>query len=373
MKYIEIIVLFCFFSGCSPKEFSIISESDFKYVYQGETIELYTLRNENGLVCQLTNFGARVVSLYAPNRDGELDDIVVGYGTGRDFVEKEEYYFGAIIGRYGNRISDAAFSLQGQDYRLEVNDGENHLHGGSNGFHRQVWSVESVTESEIVFSHLSKDMEDGYPGNVDVKVRYQLKEDNQLKIEYFAQTDKATILNLTNHSYFNLKGKGRGDVTDHLLLINSDAYLPVDDNLIPIGISKVEGTPFDFRIATTIGKRIEDKHPQLEKGNGYDHSWVLRSNSNELFWAAKVIDVGSGRRMDVYTNEPGIQFYSGNFLDGSVVGKGDSEIGKRCGFCLETQHFPDSPNNPDFPCTVLSTDALYYSVCVYQFTIVADS
>ncbi|HYQ58658.1 MAG TPA: aldose epimerase family protein [Draconibacterium sp.] len=369
MKYLGILTLMLMMFGCSQPEKAPLGLSGdaFSADYEGKTIELYTLKNDNGLVCQLTNFGARVVTLFTPDKNGEMGDVIVGYGTGQDFVEKTENFYGAIIGRYGNRIGNGVFSIDGVEYQLNKNDGNNHLHGGGNGFNRQIWDVESQSESEIVFTLVSPDMDSGYPGTVDVKVKYQLTADNELKIEYFASTDKKTILNLTNHTYFNLKDGGRSSINDHLMYINADKYTPVDGGLIPTGeLAPVAGTPFDFTTPTAIGDRVDAEDQQIEYGNGYDHNWVLNTdNVNDL--AAKVVDPVSGRTMEIYTNEPGIQFYGGNFLNGRVAGKYDINIGHRAAFCMETQHFPDSPNKENFPSVIVNPGDEYYSICIYKF------
>jgi aldose 1-epimerase len=367
-----VLILMSIFVGCVQNDkITTISADNFKYTLNGSEIKLYTLENSSGMICQLTNFGARVVSIYTPDKNGTMGDVVVGYGTGKDFVEKKENYFGTTVGRYGNRIGNAVFSIDSVEYNLEKNDGENHLHGGSNGFHRQIWDVENVRGNEITFSYTSPDMEGGYPGNVKVKVKFQLTDNNELKIEYFAETDKPTILNLTNHTYFNLKDAGKSSINGHELTINADLYTPVDSGLIPTGeLADVSGTPFDFRNSTAIGERVDEDHPQLKAGMGYDHNWVLNTNNDETVLAAKVVEPESGRVLEVYTNEPGLQFYGGNFLDGTIAGKNGIKFGRRSAFCLETQHFPDSPNKPEFPDVNLLPGEEYYSVCIYKFTTV---
>ncbi|WP_346863436.1 aldose epimerase family protein [uncultured Draconibacterium sp.] len=370
MKYLSVFILALLLWNCSEKkaEFKTISEQDFNTTYKGEEVKLYTLENSNGLICQLTNFGARVVSLYTPDKDGNLGDVVVGYGTGDDFINKKENFFGAIIGRYGNRIGEGRFVIDETEYLLEKNDGANHLHGGSDGFHRQVWTVENQSGNEITFSLLSPDMAGGYPGNVQVQVKYQLTDANELEIEYFAETDKATVLNLTNHTYFNLTDAGKSSINDHKLTINADYYTPVDGGLIPTGeLAAVAGTPFDFTTATAIGDRVNNEDEQLVKGKGYDHNWVLNTNNDIAAMAAKVEDPVSGRVMEVYTIEPGIQFYGGNFLDGTIEGKYGISVDFRGALCLETQHFPDSPNKPEFPSVKLMPGEKYHSLCIYKF------
>ena len=371
MKYLGLIALIFMVFSCTQEEAPVgISNEAFSYDYNGKKIELYTLKNDNGVVCQLTNFGARVVSLYAPDKNGELADVIVGYGSGKEYVEKKENFYGAVIGRYGNRIGDAKFSIDGVEYPLEKNDGENHLHGGTNGFHRQVWDAKQISDTEVDFSLVSPDMETGYPGTVTVKVKYQLTTANELKIEYFATTDKKTVLNLTNHSYFNLKDGGRTSINDHLMYLNADYYTPVDGGLIPTGeLAAVAGTPFDFTNPTAIGARVEADDEQLKLGGGYDHNWVLNTKNDVATLAAKVVEPESGRVLEVYTNEPGIQFYGGNFIDGKVAGKNDIKYGFRSAFCLETQHFPDSPNKPEFPSVIVNPGDEYYSVCIYKFDV----
>ena len=369
MKYLGIIALIIMVFGCAQEEATVgISSEDFAFDYNGKAIELYTLKNDNGLVCQLTNFGARVVSLYTPDKNGKLADVIVGYGSGKDYVEKPANFYGAVIGRYGNRIGGAKFSIDSVEYQLQKNDGANHLHGGTNGFHRQVWDAEQISDSEVDFSLVSPDMETGYPGTVTVKVKYQLTAKNELKIEYFATTDKKTVLNLTNHSYFNLKDGGRTPIIDHLLYLNADYYTPVDAGLIPTGeLAAVAGTPFDFTTLRVIGDSIKVDNAQLKLGGGYDHNWVLNTNDDVNALAAKVVEPVSGRVMEVYTNEPGIQFYSGNFINGRIAGKEDIKYGFRSALCLETQHFPDSPNKPEFPSVIVNPGDKYYSVCIYKF------
>lgn len=369
MKWLTVFIISLIVTSCTPKEeLTIISSNDFAFNYKDKSIKLFTLENENGLICQLTNFGARVVSIYTKDKNGNYRDIVLGYASGRDFVEKPENYFGATIGRYGNRIGNARFMIDGVEYDLDKNDGDNNLHGGRNGFHRQVWELECANKSTIVFSYASPDMESGFPGTVKVKVKYQLTVSDELKIEYFASSDKNTILNLTNHTYFNLKDAGISTTNNHLLHINADKYTPIGKDLISTGeLATVEGTPFDFRKSTTIGDRVDTKHTQLEAGMGYDHNWVLNTNCDVSILAAKVTEPESGRVLEVYTNEPGIQFYGGNFLDSTVIGKNGIAYQHRSAFCLETQHFPDSPNKTEFPSVILDKGEEYYSVCIYKF------
>jgi aldose 1-epimerase len=287
------------------------------------------------------------------------------------YLNSNEIYYGALIGRYGNRIANGRFELNDTVYELVQNNGVNHLHGGTKGFNDVVWKAAQADSQTLVLTYTSPHMEEGYPGNLDVKVQYQLTDENELKIEYWATTDRPTPVNLTHHSFFNLKGAGNGTINDHILQINADLYTPVDSGLIPTGaLETVEGTPMDFRMPVAIGDRIDDDFQQLEYGGGYDHNWVLFPAENDLSFAARVVEPESGRILEVYTNEPGMQFYGGNFLDGSDTGKDGKTYDFRTSFCLETQHFPDSPNQENFPSTILNPGEEYYSVCVYKFGVV---
>lgn len=352
----------------SPK---LIDASDFEEEINGAKTGLYTIRNQNGLRATFTNYGQRLVSLYVPGRSGEMEDVVLGFSSLERYRSAKEKYFGATIGRYGNRISRGRFSLGGKIYQLETNNGENHLHGGTGGFHNVVWKAEQNARNQLVFSRTSPHMEEGYPGNLKVKVVYTLTDQNELKINYEAESDRNTIVNLTHHSFFNLAGAGDGQINDHILMINGDHYTPVDAGLIPTGeINPVVGTPFDFTKPKAIGQDLESEHQQLRYGQGYDHNWVLNlepKNQDGLVLAARVVEPISGRTMEVYTNEPGLQFYGGNFLDGKTVGKGGEIYSYRGAFCLETQHFPDSPNQPSFPEVTLDAGEVYKSTCVYKF------
>lgn len=346
----------------------LIDEAIFKTEHDGKTMELFTLKNANGVVAQITNYGGKVVNLWTPDRNGDFGDIVNGYATPAEYLNTTEIYYGTLIGRYGNRIAKGQFTLNDSVYTLATNNAPNHLHGGVKGFNNVVWDAKKVDEQTLELTYLSIDGEEGYPGNLNVKVVYTLTNDNELKIEYWATTDKTTHVNLTHHSFFNLKGAGNGDINDHVLTINADGFTPVDSTLIPTGeIAPVEGTPFDFRTATAIGARIAEEHQQLKYGGGYDHNWVVNKAESGLNYAAKVVEPASGRTMEVLTNEPGLQFYGGNFMTGKDVGKGGKAYAYRGAFCLETQHFPDSPNKPEFPTTVLNPGQEYYSVCVYKF------
>lgn len=335
---------------------------------QGKETKLFQLINKNGAKLFVTNYGARVVALTVPNRDHILTDVVLGYDSLKSFQKKGEPFFGAIIGRYGNRIAKGKFSLAGNTYQLQLNDGVNTLHGGTDGFYAKVWDAKQLDGQHIEMSYFSKDGEAGYPGNVKVKVLYTLTDDNSLKIDYSATTDKETILNLTNHAYFNLNGEGDATILDHELTIDAGGYTPVDKTLIPTGkIEPVKGTPFDFTRPKAIGKDIEAANEQLKNGKGYDHNFVLNKNDGGTP-VASVKSPKTGIVMEVYTTEPGLQFYSGNFLTGTDKdGKGGKSYPFRSAFCLETQHFPDSPNQASFPSTVLKPGQTYSTSTTYKF------
>jgi aldose 1-epimerase len=313
-------------------------------------------------------YGGIITSLKVPDRNGTLGDVVLGFDHLEGYL-KGHPFFGAIVGRYGNRIGGATFTLDGQTYTLAKNNGPNHLHGGVKGFDKVLWKMAAIAgQNAIELTRTSPDGEEGYPGNLAVKVTYTLTDRNELIVDYEATTDKATPVNLTQHSYFNLAGEGSGDILGHELTINADRYTPVDATLIPTGeIASVEGTPFDFRQATPIGARINADHPQLKAGGGYDHNWVLNRSGEGLQLAARVVEPKSGRTLEVRTLEPGVQFYAGNFLDGSITGKGGHVYGHRTGFCLETQHYPDSPNKPNFPSTILQQGQQYKTRTVFTF------
>jgi len=333
-------------------------------------VDLFTLTNAAGVTASITNYGGIVTSLMVPDRAGKMADVVLGFDS-LDGYLGEHPYFGALIGRYGNRIGKARFTLNGKTYKLAANNNGNHLHGGLVGFDKKVWTAAPVGDDTLELTYLSKDGEEGYPGNLSVKVRYTLTADNELKLGYEATTDKATVLNLTNHSYFHLGGAGSGDSLGHRIQILADRFTPVDKGLIPTGeLRPVEGTPFDFRTAHAIGERIDADEEQIRLGGGYDHNFVLNSGGGSLATAAIVEEPVSGRKMEVLTTQPGVQFYTGNFLDGSVKGKGGIAYQKRFSLCLETQHFPDSPNKPKFPSVVLEPGARFESTTVYRFGVV---
>jgi aldose 1-epimerase len=335
----------------------------------GTAVDVFTLRNAAGVEVRAINYGAIITSLKVPDRTGAMGDIVLGFDS-LDGYLKGHPFFGAIVGRYGNRIGKARFTLDGQSYPLAANNGQNHLHGGVRGFDKHVWQAERMAgrSAGVIFSRTSPDGEEGYPGTLAVRVSYELTDGNELVVDYQATTDKATPVNLTQHSYFNLAGDGAGDILEHRLMINADRYTPVDGTLIPTGVlAPVKGTPFDFTTATAIGARIGDNHPQLKNGQGYDHNWVLNRTGNGLSLAARVAEPTTGRMLEVSTTEPGVQFYAGNFLDGKLTGKSGRAYHRRSGFCLETQHFPDSPNKPNFPSTILKPGEEYRSRTVFTF------
>lgn len=355
------------------EEISNPNPEDFKVKIDDKTTDLYVLKNKTGMVASFTNYGQRLVSLLVADRNNNFEDIVLGFNSLQKYQTAREKYFGATIGRYGNRIAEGRFSLDGKTYQLATNNNTNHLHGGNRGFNSVVWEAKQIGDNEIEFTRIAKDEEEGYPGNLAVKVHYLLTEANELKIDYTATTDQKTIINLTHHSFFNLAGEGNGTINDHILEINADRYTPINAGSIPTGeMALVKGTPFDFRKAKKIGKDVDTKHVQLEFGKGYDHNFVLnnsRKNKEGLFFAARVEELQSGRVMEVFTNEPGLQFYGGNFQDGKTLGKNGKPYIYRGAFCLETQHFPDSPNQADFPSTVLEVGEIYKSSCVYKFSV----
>lgn len=349
-----------------PSAVLTVSPADFNAEVGGDSVKLYTLTNGE-VVAAITNYGARVVSLHVPNQNGELIDVVLGYADLPAYQQPDEGFYGAVVGRYGNRIAKGQFELAGKPYQLEVNNGPNSLHGGTNGFFSKVWEVKHVTDSSLELQYLSPDGDAGYPGMLEATVTYTVTAANGLEIAYHATTDQATVVNLTNHAYFNLSGEGDSTILDHLLTIRADGYTPVDETLIPTGeIAPVEGTPFDFRQPTAIGARIDGADKQLMLGKGYDHNFVLKKDPG-LQLVATVESAKSGIVMDILTEEPGLQFYSGNFMDGAKQAKGGKTYGYRSAFCLETQHFPDAPNHPDFPSTVLGPGAEYATKTVYQF------
>jgi len=334
----------------------------------GKPVLLFTLRNSKGAEAQIMNYGGIVTSLKVADKNGKFSDVVLGYDNLAAYI-KETPYFGCLVGRYGNRIAKGKFTLNGKQYTLATNNGENSLHGGVKGFDKVVWTVGKVTDSSLELHYISKNGEEGYPGNLSVKAVYELTEDNALRLDYTATTDAATPCNLTHHSYFNFAGKG--DILDHVVTINADKFTPVDGGLIPTGeLRPVKGTPFDFTIPTTIGARINGDDEQLKLGKGYDHNWVVnQATPGVLTKAATVSEASSGRVMEVWSTEPGLQFYSGNFLDGTLTGKGSWVYQFRNGFCMEPQHFPDSPNQAGFPSTILHPGETYRNTIIYKFSV----
>lgn len=336
-------------------------------IHDGKVVRVFTLSNASGMKARFTNYGATLMSLEVPDRSGKMTDIVLGY-DGPDGYYNGKSYFGCIVGRYANRIAKARFAIDGQAYTLFANNGVNTLHGGLKGFDKVVWDFADSANS-ITFTYRSPDREEGFPGNLDVTVRYTLNDSNTLQIDYAARTDRATVINLSNHAYFNLAGQGSGDILGHQMQLYCSAYTPVDSALIPSGERlPVASSPFDFRQPHAIGERINGRHEQLTYGRGYDHNFIIDGQAGRLRPAARVTEPGSGRMMEVFTTEPGIQFYSGNFLDGTEKGKG-SEYRHRYGFCLETQHFPDSPNQPGFPSTLLKPGEQWTSTTQYVFSV----
>ncbi|WP_316829924.1 aldose epimerase family protein [Pedobacter aquatilis] len=360
--------------SCNPSSENKTTEeiktdsSAYNTTIDGKTVSLYTLKNKAGVSVSITNYGGRVVSLLVPDKNNKLTDVVLGYDSIGAYRKKGEPFFGALIGRYGNRIGKGKFKLEGKEYQLQLNDGVNTLHGGTDGFYSKVWDAKQTDAQKLELTYSSKDGEAGYPGKLDVKVTYTLTDDNALKIDYSASTDKTTIVNLTNHAYFNLNGEGNSTILDHELSIDANAYTPVDSTLIPTGkLQPVAGTAFDFTKTKTIGKNIEDKDEQLGFGKGYDHNFALNQH-DENKAIAKVKSTVTGIVMEVYTTEPGLQFYSGNFLTGKDKdGKDGKSYPHRSAFCLETQHFPDAPNHSNFASTVLKPGEVYKTTTTYKF------
>lgn len=351
-------------------EAAIPDSANFNSTVDGKKTHLYLLTNKNGVKAAITNYGGRVVSLLVPDKSGAFKDVVLGYDNVKSYQKKKEPFFGALIGRYGNRIGKGKFTLNGKQYQLDVNDSLNTLHGGFKGFNAQVWDAKQPDNHTLELSYTSKDGEGGYPGNLNVKVTYTLQDDNSLKIDYSATADQPTVVNLTNHSYFNLNGAGNKTILDDSLKIDADKFTPVDNTLIPTGeLKDVKGTPFDFTKFKTIGQDIDKQDEQLKNGKGYDHNFVLNKHTLSTS-IATVKSPSTGIVMEVYTEEPGIQFYSGNFLTGKDTdGKGGVAYGHRSALCLETQHFPDSPNKPSFPSTTLNPGQTYHTTTIYKFSV----
>ncbi|MEY8608000.1 aldose epimerase family protein [Parabacteroides segnis] len=366
------VMAMCLLLSCGEKReeatLSGLMKSDFVSEVEGKPTALYVLKNKNGAEACITNYGGRLVSVMVPDKNGKMTDVVLGYDNIGQYVQSDGNY-GALIGRYGNRINQGKFTLDDVEYTLPQNNGAHCLHGGPQGYHARMWDAKQLNDQALELTYLSKDGEAGFPGNLDIKVTYTLTDDNAVGIKYEATTDKKTVVNLTNHSYFNLSGVPGSDVLDQLVMINADNYTPVDSTLIPVGISPVDGTPLDLRTPVAIGKQINDPFQQLLFGRGYDLNWVLNTNGDKNVLAAKAYSPTSGIALEVYTNEPGIQFYTGNFMDGKDTGKHGVLYPHRGALCLETQHYPDSPNHPDFPSVVLNPGEKYLSECIYKFTV----
>jgi len=357
--------------ACMPKT-GIVQKASFGKMPDGTPVEIYTLRNRHGMEAHILTYGGIVQSLELPDKNGKFADVVLGFDKLQDYLTNSPY-FGALIGRYGNRIAKGQFTLDGQNYTLATNNGPNSLHGGLKGFDKVVWTarpVDSFYGPGLELTYLSKDGEEGYPGNLKVTAVYVVTEKNELLLQYTATTDKDTVINLTHHSYFNLAGQGKSNILDHVVFIDADNTTPVDSTLIPTGeIKPVAGTPFDFRTPTAIGARINDPDVVLQYGPGYDHNWVLNKNFGEETLAARVWEPTSGRILEVFSTEPGLQFYAGNFLDGTVKGKGGMVYQYRGAFCMEPQHFPDSPNHPNFPSVELKPGQIYRNTIIYKFSV----
>ncbi len=353
----------------------LLESSAFDSEIDGKKTALFTLQNKNGLTVQITNYGARVVSMFVPDKEGHFDDVILGFPGIEAYVAANDRYQGAMVGRFANRIAKGQFVIDGETFDLPQNNNGNTLHGGLKGIHDVVWDAQIEQEDgnqKLVLSYLSPDGEEGFPGNLNINISYSLSDDNELIMEYTAVTDKPTHVNLTHHSYFNLISSRSGkSIADHQLRIYGSHITPVDENLIPTGeLMPVEGTPFDFLEPVKIGDRVNDSHPQLQAGNGYDHNWVLDKETSELQKAAEVLEPNSGRIMEVWTTDPGIQFYGGNFMDGGDTGKDGTKHDYRTAFCLEAQHFPDSPNQSDFPSTLLLPGEMLRKMDIYKFSVV---
>ena len=348
-----------------------VSSVPFGKLPDGTQVSLFSLTNASGMKMTVMNYGGIITSLTAPDKNGNFEDIVLGYDSLSGYLTKSPY-FGALIGRYGNRIGKGKFTLDGKHYQLPQNNNGNSLHGGANGFDKRFWNIEEypvANGAAVKLTYVSKDMEEGYPGTLNAQVIYHLTDNNELKFFYEATTDKPTVINLTQHTYFNLSGNSKSDILQHELFLSADEFVPVDNTLIPTGeLKKVSETPFDFKTPTAIGSRIDKKDQQLEFGKGYDHCWVLNTQGDTSKVAATLYDPTSGRVMSVKTSEPGIQFYSGNFLDGSITGKFNTVYKQRYGLCLETEHFPDSPNKKNFPSVVLKPGETYRTQTMYTFS-----
>jgi len=352
----------------------MVKKEDFQGTHKEEQTDLITIKNVNGLILQVTNYGGKIVTLFVPDKDGNMGDIVFGYENIQEYLDGNRS-FGAIVGRYANRIAAGTFALDGIQYQLPLNEGgKNTLHGGNSGFDDAVWNAEKINSAEgeaVKLILQSPDGDQGFPGNLTVEVIYTLTDNDELIVDYKAVTDKPTVINLSQHSYFNLAGHASGSILDHELMINADKFTPVNKNLIPTGeFRSVEGSPFDFRTPHKIGERIDDENEQLKIGRGYDHNFILNKETpGDLSLAASVFENSTGRFMEVFTTHPAIQLYTGNFLDGSAMGKGNVAYNLRTGFCLETQHYPDSPNHPEFPSTVLRPGEEYKHRTIFKFSV----
>jgi aldose 1-epimerase len=364
-----------FLVGCnktSQKELPLLDAAKFNTAVDGEPVSLYTLKSGNGLIMQVTNYGGRIVSLWAPDKNGDYEDVVLGFDSMDKYINNQgERFLGPAVGRYANRIAKAQFEIDSVVYQLPANDNGNCLHGGIKGFDSHAWKVDAVNDNCIQLSFTSPDGDEGFPGTVNVQMTYTLTAENELIINYEATTDKSTHINLTNHSQFNLKGTGNGDILGHILTVNSQFITPVDSLLIPTGeIMPIAGTPFDFNSPTIIGERIADDNSQLKIGNGYDHNWVInRKSEKDVELAATLYEPESGRVLEVFTDQPGIQIYTGNFFNGKVNGKYDKPMIHRCAIALETQKYPDTPNHPEFPTTRINPGETYKQTCIYKFSV----
>lgn len=379
LNFCLIIIATIFFLSCNKKEQKskniktathlMIHRENFKTTIDGKSVALYNLKNTNGAIVQITNYGGKIVSIIVPDRDGNFDDIVTGYDNIDGYINGDNS-FGATIGRYGNRIANGKFELDGVEYTLAKNNGKNHLHGGLKNFSNTVWDVQEneTNDQKLTLHYVSKDGEEGYPGNLEVRVVFSLTNENELIIDYYATTDKTTIVNLTNHSYFNLAGGDFEAIYNHELQISATQFVPAAKDLIPLGeLWDVANTPMDFNSPSPIGKRINEEYEQLKHGGGYDHNYVLNNEKGELIKYAEVYEQKSGRLMECLTTEPGVQLYTANHFNGSQVGKNGIKYNKQSAFCLETQHYPDSPNQPQFPSTVLTPDEMYKTTTIYKF------
>lgn len=349
-----------------------ITKRFFGKTKEGIDVDIFTLKNSKGMITEITNYGGIIVKVLVPDKEEKSEDVTLGFDKLESYIEGHPY-FGALVGRHANRIENAEFELNGVQYKVAVNNGKNHLHGGLNGFDKVVWDAEITSRDGnecLELTYRSKDGEENYPGNLDVKVTYTLTEDNALYIDYFAVSDKDTVVNLTNHAYFNLAGQGSGDVLNHYLMINADKFTAINDECVPTGeIREVKGTPMDFTESTKVGNGINSSDEQIINGGGYDHNWILNTDGKITEKAAELYEATSGRAMEVYTTKPGIQVYSGNFLDGSIIGKGGAVYGKRGGLCLETQYFPNALKHKHFPSPILKAGQAYKHTTVYKFSV----